>query len=174
MLIASLLIVGTGLVGWLIAGRDAPPAEVSLITLTAEQAGDVVPTFRTSNIEQAERFVRDRLGWRLTVPSITEANLSGVAIREIVPGAEVPILLYREERGAWRVAVYVVNYALLDRFEGRIRLEADILRQIQDTRHFDLHDLGDSKALVWRHRNDIFVAITAADAEALRGRIVYR
>ncbi len=70
------------------------------------------------------------------------------------------------------ITLYVFSYALLDQHKEHIQLEPEILRQIQDDEQFDLHDLGRRNALVWRNRDDIYVAVTPGAPEALRKRIV--
>jgi DNA-directed RNA polymerase specialized sigma24 family protein len=170
---ALVLIVVAGLVGVFVSTMSTEEVDTSLISLSARHAYDVAPTFRTGSPEQAERFVRDRLGWRLTVPNISDASLSGVGIREVAPGVEVPVFLYEEVGSGMAVVLYAYTYAMLDRFDDRISLERDILTQIQDDAHFDLHDLGDDKVLIWRHRDEILLAVTRGDAERLRRRIAY-
>jgi DNA-directed RNA polymerase specialized sigma24 family protein len=145
--------------------------DLNLISLSARQAESVVATFQTASPEQAERYIYDRLGSRITVPSINEATLQGLSIREIADGADVPVLLFQDFESGKAITIYVYSYAFLDRHEQRLVLERDILRQIEAEGNFDLHDLGETKALIWRYRDDIFVAITSGDAEQLRGRI---
>jgi hypothetical protein len=51
-------------------------------------------------------------------------------------------------------------------------LEQDVLIAIASENHFDLHDLSEkNKVLIWRHDNDIFMAVTSGDARDLRERI---
>jgi hypothetical protein len=111
------------------------------------------------------------MGSRITIPSINEATLQGVSIREVADDADVPVLLFQDIASGKSITIYVYSYAFLDRHERRLVLERDILRQIEAEGNFDLHDLGETKALIWRYRDDIFVAITSGDAEELRGRI---
>ena len=146
--------------------------DLNLITLSARQAESIVVTFQTTSPEQAERYLFDRLGTRITIPLINDADLQGVSIREVVENADVPILLFEDASSNRSITIYVYTYAFLDRHENRLILEGDVLRQIEDEGNFDLHDLGDTKALIWRYRDDIFVAITEGDAEELRGRII--
>lgn len=167
-----LLVAVAGLLGYGFTNLMQRSPKANLIALSAREAVDVEPTFQTTSPEQAERYVYDRLSRRITVPSINEAGFQGVSIRAIVDDAEVPVLIYEDGSGGM-IVVYVYSYAFLDRFEGSLVLERDVLSQIEEEGHFDLHDLGREKALVWRRRDDILVAITAGDAEELRQRIVY-
>lgn len=170
---AMMLVVAVaGLLGYgftSLMSRGEP--DLNLISLSAHQAESIVATFQTSSPEQAERYIYDRLGARITIPVINEATLQGISIRQVVENADVPVLLFHDVASSTSIIIYVYTYAFLDRHEERLVLERDILRQIEAEGNFDLHDLGETKALIWRYRDDIFVAITTGDAEELRGRI---
>ena len=166
------IIVLVGLIGYGLTARiPEPETDFDIITLSARRAADVRPTFRTASPEQAERYVRDRLGQRITVPNIDQVLLVGVGSGAIIPGAEVPVLLFEDPATGERITVFTYSYAFLERNRGRVQLERDILLQIENDDRFDLHDLGERKVLVWRNRDDIFVAVTAGDADLLRSRI---
>ena len=156
---------------------DAPP-ETNLVLLAARTAPDVQPTLLTNSAEQAERYVRDELGWRLTLPTIDRAPLAGVGLHELAADVTVPVFLFQDTLGTGSasrpIALYVYNYALLDAHRDRIRLAPDVLRQIQNDARFDLYDLDDRRqVLIWRYRDDIFLAVSSADAGNLRERIVF-
>lgn len=166
-----LIIAVAGLLGYGFSVLTDRAPDVNLISLSAEGAGELEATFETASAEQAERYVRDRLARRITVPSIQGAALQGVSIRVVAEGAETPVLIYSNVDGSGSVAVYVYSYAFLDAHEDDLQLSPDVLTQIESEGFFDLHDLGDAKALVWRQRDDIYIAITGGDAEALQERI---
>ena len=173
-LMVTLLIVAVGLMGYFASRSVEEPPETNLITLSVNQADDLTATFPTSSLRQAEEYVRGNLGQRMTLPTIDGATLTGVGVRKPAPDVSVPAFFYRDEREDGQTLVlYVYNYALLNQFEDRLSLEPDILRQIQEEQRFDLHDLGERQVLVWRNANDIYVAVTPGDAEALRHRILF-
>lgn len=167
------IIAVAGLLGYGFSYFALQTPNPNLISLSARQAESVEAHFETSSAEQAERYIYERLGNRVTLPTIADASLQGVSIRSVVDRAEVPILLYEDASTGRPITVYVYSYAFLDRHQKDLVLERDILRQIEAEGNFDLHDLGEEKALVWRYRDDIFIAITSDDAEALRGRIAF-
>ncbi|MCH8960397.1 MAG: hypothetical protein IH820_03525 [Bacteroidetes bacterium] len=175
-LVVLLLILGIGAIGYVTSRSLEREPETNLITLAVRQADAVRPSIQTGSPEQAENFVRDELNWLLTLPTIDDAVLTGVGSREVAPGVTVPVFLYDDtldETDGPAITLYVFSYALLDQHKERIQLEPEILRQIQDHQQFDLHDLGRRNALVWRNRDDIYVAVTPGDPEALRKRIVF-
>ena len=175
LVVGLVLITTVAVLGFLASRSLNRPPETNLITLSVKQADAVRLSFKTDSPEQAESYVWDQLMWRLTLPTIDQATLRGVGLREVVPGITVPVFLYEDTDtdDTRRIALYVFSYALLDRHNNRIQLEPEILRQIQDDQRFDLHDLGERNVLVWRNRDDIYLAVTPGDPEALRQRIVF-
>ncbi len=172
--VVLLLILGIGAIGYVASRSLEREPETNLITLAVRQADAVRPSIETDSAEQAENFVRDELNWLLTLPTIDDAVLTGVGSREVVPGVTVPVFLFDDTlTDGPAITLYVFSYALLERHKEHIQLEPEILRQIQDDEQFDLHDLGRRNVLVWRNRDDIYVAVTPGDPEALRKRIVF-
>ena len=170
-----LLILVAGMVGYVGSALLAGSTEVDLIALSVKKAARVETILPTSDPKEAEQFVKSQMDWRLKLPVIQEGMLTGVGISEIASDVRVPVFLYSDdEAGAsQRIAMYAYTYALLDRFSDRITLKRDILTAISSDDHFDVHDLGEKeKAVVWRNSNDIFIAVTAGDARALRERIM--
>lgn len=173
---ALLLILTVALIGYVISRSLEKTPETNLITLSVQQADAVRSAIETPSPEQAEAFVLTELNWRLTLPTIHHTVLKGVGTREVARGVTVPVFLYEDtfnDASAQQITLYVFTYALLDQYRDRIQLDSEILRQIQDDLQFDLHDLGERNALVWRSRDDIYVAVTSGDPEALRQRIVF-
>ena len=173
LLVAVTVIFAAGLIGYLFSRVEPEDPEKNLLSLSIQQLDDLEPVFRPGNNEQAERFALDRLGVRVLLPEIAQATLTGVAIVQFAPNAEAPVFLYEDQVSGRPFALYAYSYAFLDRNENLVELGADILRQIQEEHHFDLHDLGTDQVLVWRNRDDIYVAVVKGNAEELRDRISY-
>lgn len=172
LVVTALIILTAGVLGYVVADLLEQEPQRNLIALSATMADEVAPAIETDDPQEAERIVRDELGWQLTLPGIEDARLSGVAFREVAPAVTVPVFLYASAGdGEAPLVLYVYTYRLLDRYADRIELAQDILRQIEGEGDFDLWDMGEQQVLVWRYRDDIFVAVTHGDAEALRERI---
>ena len=169
-----LIVAVAGLLGYGFSRMTRQTPDVNLITISAQQADAIEVAFETTSPEQAERFIQDRLGRRITVPSIDGAALEGIAIRDVAEGAEAPVLLYQiasPETG--QIVVYVYSYAFLDEHAEALELSSDVLGQIETEGNFDLHDLGESTALIFRRSDDIYIAVTAAGTDGLRDRISF-
>lgn len=169
-LFAALLVLGAGLVGYLATrSTAAEPKPLDAIAAAAADAPKATVLLRTDDPLAAERFAFDHVGWRVALPQIDGLPLAGVGTREVVPGVTVPVFLY--EQGDERAALYGFDYRLLDQASTRLRLDPDVLEQIEDDRHYEMHDLGSARALLWRDRDDILVLVTTGDAHDLRARI---
>lgn len=171
-LVAIVLVALVGTAGYITAQWIDRGPETNLIMLSAEHAAErPSPNLATRRLDEAERYVQEELNLRPILPSIDQATLEGVTLAELAGSVTVPAFFYEQADGT-PVMLYALSYRLLDRYSGRIQLDLDVLRQIEDDTHFDLHDLGHAQVLVWRHRDVIFIAVTDGDAATLRDRIV--
>ena len=147
--------------------------ELNLINLAVDKARKAEVTLTTSQTEEAEQFLRRRLDWRLEVPEIAEAALSGVGTSEFAANVFLPVLVFDDQAAEGApIVVFAATYALLDQYSDRVRLEQGVLQAIANENVFNLFDLSErNKVLVWRDADDIFLAVTRQDAAELRDRI---
>lgn len=178
LLVAVLIVLVASLLGWL-AWRGSRPSPTSpatrsfdLIYRSAELTASLTLEQPITRPTEAERYLAQQ-GWRVTIPDIAYAQFIGLAYASVLPEVRVPVLLFEDHTSSHPLAIYLYNYALLDRYQDQLILSRDVLRQIEEEQHFDLHVLGRQQVLVWRYRDDIYVAITEGDATALRERIVF-
>ena len=168
-----LIIMVAGTMGYVFSELLRVEPETNLLNLSVAQSGAAEPGLPTGDPTEAERLVRERLGWRLMVPIIDQATLAGVDVREITDGVTVPVFVYTDDPTGQPITLYAYTYTLLDRHADRIRLERDILQQIEEDGNFDLYDLGEVRVLIWRYRDEIFVAVTPVAVADLRERIAF-
>ncbi|MDQ7041361.1 MAG: hypothetical protein Q9M35_10525 [Rhodothermus sp.] len=178
VLVAVLIVLLAGLVGWL-AWKGTHPTPSSPTTASTDLIRRSVELTTSLTIEQpftrpadAERYLA-RQGWRVVVPDIADARLIGLARAPVLPELNVPVLLFEDQTSGRTLAIYLYTYALLDRYQQQLALSPDVLRQIEEEQHFDLHVLGRQQVLIWRYRDDIYVAVTEGDATKLRERIAF-
>ena len=169
-LVALLLIATAGGVGYLATTVLERPAETNLAALSAQHASDVELRLRTDRPARAEQFVRDELNRRLTVPHIEGAVLRGVGVAELVPDERIPVFLFRDSASGRPVTAYAYDYALLDRTGTRLQLPADLREQLTEEGRFATQEVNDHRVHLWRHRDDIFAAVTDR-ADSLQQRI---
>ncbi|MEZ4700095.1 MAG: hypothetical protein R2834_07175 [Rhodothermales bacterium] len=167
-----MLIVTAGLVGYIGSEVLIKPADPNVITLAVRHVDKVSVAETTEVPEEAERFIQDRLNWKLHVPTIENATLVGAGTAELAHDVFVPAFVYADGDAADRLVVYAFTYALLDRYADRLFLERNILTAIADDSHFDLYSMSDEhKIVIWRRADDIFLAVTTSDPTALKDRI---
>jgi hypothetical protein len=173
LLTMLLLIVMTGTVG-LLAARflqddDAGGPRRDLVAYSAQQAPTVEPNLRTQDASRAERFIREEVGRRLAAPTIDSARLAGVGLRSMAE-ARVPVLLYENEGGG-TLPVYVYTYAVLDRLGEQYDFSDDALARIERDGGYAARQAQGRGVLIWRDRDDIFLAVTEGEAASLRRRV---
>lgn len=165
VVLALLLVAAAALIGYVVSRPSADSRSPNALVRSAEAARDLTPLLDTEDPLEAQQFVRSEFGWRVGVPLFgREPRLRGVAVAPVAPSVEVPVFLYDDAEG--EVAVFVYSYALLDQVPDRLRLAptdyedlagaAPVLRRSED------HTL-----LLWRDRDDIYVAVVNGEPERL-------
>ena len=170
LLVALLLIAAAGGMGYLTTAVLDGTAETDLAAFSAQQAADVDIRLRTDRAERAEQFVRDELGRRVRVPQIESAALRGVGVAEVASSERVPVFLFRDAASGRSLTAYAYDYALLDRTGERLRLDTTLRRRLREEGRVVAVEVEDRRVLLWRHRDDIFAAVTAR-ADSLQQRI---
>ncbi len=178
---ALMLILATGLAGYAVVALLDQPPERDLVVLSARHEATGDPSVQAGTPAQAEQRVQETLGRRLTLPAIEGASFSGLHVAEVAPEVRVPVFLYTEAdeaaeaEGASRppVRIYAYTYALLERYDDRLHLADSLLRALEQPDTPSVHRAGGQSALLWRHRDDIFIAISPGDPAALRERLVF-
>lgn len=173
-LMTIFLILAAGFIGYIGSSVLMKQPDANLLTLSASKAPRVETVLATTDQAEAEKFVQQQMRWRLTLPDIDQSEFTGVGISEIADDVRVPVFLYRDNMDANSeyITLYAFTYALLDEYADRIQLESDILQAITREDQFDLRDLNEKqKFVIWRKRDDIFMAVTSIDPQMLRDRI---
>lgn len=169
-LVTIIAAVGYGIQSLRPDPAPAPRRSVDAVRMAFDLADDARPVFRTSSAEQAEIFVRDRIGWSIIAPAIQGTSIIGVGLVSVLDGQEIPVFFYGDGPG-FAVTIVAYTYEFLDRAEPGITLDRSVRQQIGEMGRFSLLDTGPGKALVFRNRDDIFVAVTPGDMEALQESI---
>ncbi len=167
---AALLLTIVGLSIFLLLRRPARAEETSLVALVARHAADATVNFQTRDALEAQAFVELHMGWRLSLPDIQGYTLDGTGLADITDGVSVPVFRYTSDDGD-PLTLYVLTYSMLDQTTRRATLEPDVLRQLEDDQHFDLHDVRGTQVLLWRSRDDVYLAVTPTLDPSLAQRI---
>ncbi len=165
VVLAVLLIATAALIGYAVSRPSADSRSPNALLRSAESAQDLTPVLDTEDPLEAQQFVRSEFGWRVGVPLFgREPRLRGVAVAPVAPAVEVPVFLYDDAEG--EVAVFIYSYALLDQVPDRLRLAPsdydDLAGAVPVLRRSEDHTI-----LLWRDRDDIYVAVVTGEPERL-------
>lgn len=163
--LALLVIAAAALIGYVLSRPDGREAGSDVLTRSVEAAGKLRLVLETDTPAEARQFVREEFGWRVGVPVFEAAPLRGVAIAQTAPAVEVPVFLYADVEDH-NVAVFAYSYALLDQVPDRLRLTAVDYDDLDDGAPF-VRRAGGRDVVLWRDRDDIYVAVTDLPPDAL-------
>ncbi len=168
--VLMILVIGFG-AKFAYEGLSRAP-DSNMISSVNRAADRFTPDLETDSATRIKRFLTTHLADNTPMPLIEGMSLTGAGIEEIAPGTRILGLRFVDATTKEYVTIFAVSYRYLEG-QSAVRLSNDVLRQIQSDTDFDLHDLGSSKVLVWRHRAHIFLAVTQLDGRELRPRIYF-
>lgn len=168
---AMVLAGGTGLWYFLQPSASSSPSmsSQSLVAFSAQYADSVVPDVKTSRSAVAETFVDSTWNRRVAVPSFEGAGLQGVGRVHTDGDIDVPVYLYTTDTDT--IATFAYNYALVNQLGDEVTLSTELRTALaEDQRRAAEEDAGEG--LLWRDRDDIFVAVSPSlPADSLRTRL---
>lgn len=173
-LAGAVLVAAAGVLGYLLApGEDSGSAEesagaTSLTVRTVQYAAELPDPDAPQTRGAVDSLIRAELARRVRLPRIERMELEGVNVQEVTAGARVPVLVYRQ--GEVRVPVFVYNYALLDVTRDELTLPPGTLEQL-DREEIVVDRSGERPVVLWRSRDDIFLAVTSGEPDSLAARI---
>lgn len=172
--LAVLVLVIAGGIGvsYLTQPASTPsPSRPSLVAFSAQRADSVQPALTTHSASEAKAYVASTWNRRVAVPSIGGIQLRGVGRLRVENGVEIPTFLYADPDDTSRVAIFAYSYALLDRMEAQATLGTRLREELAHSKHLVTHQNSMQGGILWRHQDDIFVAVTpTAPPESLRLR----
>lgn len=166
---AMVLAGGTGLWYFLQPSASSSPSSSSqsLVAFSAQYADSVVPDVKTSRSAVAEAFVDSTWNRRVTVPSFDGAELRGVGRVRTNGDVEVPVYLYTADTDT--IATFAYSYALVNQLEDEVRLSTELRTALAEDHRLAADEEDSGKGLLWRDRDDIFVAVSPSlAADSLR------
>ena len=173
LLIGVLVVAGGIGVTYVMQSSPTPssPSSTSLVAFSAEQARTVTPDRAMTSRSEAADYVQSTLGRQLEVPGLMGAQLRGVG-RVRSGGAEIPVFLYEDAGESTRIAIFAYSYALIDRMAATATLDTQVRSELARRNHLVTHTDGPTGGLLWRNRDDIFVAVAPSlSTDSLRGRL---
>jgi hypothetical protein len=165
VVLAVLVIAAAALIGYVLSRPSGRATDADALVRSLDAAGRLQLRLETDTPAEARRYVRDEFGWRVAVPVFEAVPLRGVAIALTAPAVEVPVFLYGDAEGR-SVAVFAYSYALLDQVPDRLRLTDADYDELDAGAPF-VRRAGGNEVVVWRDRDDIYVAVTDLPPDAL-------
>lgn len=169
LVVLALSLAAYGVATYLLP-RQAP-STVNLIQLSAERADGLQPILETTNAVEAELYVTEQLGRNIAVPRIDSSVLRGVSIVEMNGAIRIPAFVFTDQATDRRITAYAYTYAVIDQLGDRVQLAQDVRETLQSEQRITLHPTDTGNVLVWRVRDDIYLAVTEGNPRSLRSRI---
>lgn len=172
LLIGALVVAGGIGVTSLLRSSSAPSSpSKSLVAFSAERAQSVVPERRTTDRSEAARYVESTWGRQIELPRLTDAKLQGVG-RVRSEGADVPVFLYTTAGNEGDIAIFAYSYALVDRMAATATLDTQVRSELARRNQLVAHADASAEGLLWRDRDDIFIAVAPSlSTDSLRARL---
>ena len=169
LLIGALVLGGGIAVSYMLSSSRAPTASApSLAAFSVEQSGAVTMAFQTASRTEAEAYVDSVWNRTVTVPTIKGTSLRGVG-RVRTERVEIPAFLYGDEKTP--ITTFAYNYALVQQLENKASLSANVRTALAQSNALVTDPEVADRALLWRHRDDIYVTVSPLPADSLRDRL---
>ena len=159
---AAVLLIGVlalGGYGMVVALTPEPAPDLDVVTFSARRVESVRPDLATQDPVAAEKYVQTQWARRLTAPVIEGATMSGVGTLQAGP-VGVPVLLYADSLTGGRISVVAYTYAQLDRIDERAPFSTTLRGQLAEEGALIPRDVSDTSVVLWRRRDDVFVAVS--------------
>ena len=169
VLIVALLIGAGALAGLVLTRGAGEAASRDALSAVSRAAADLAPEFETDSPDRARQFVADAYGRRIQPPELRGYALAGVAATALDADATTPAFLYDGPDG--RLAVAVLDYAMLDAAGDRLQLGPDLRGLLSDDTRVFQRETDAGTAVLWRDRDDLFIAFPP-DAQLLADAVV--
>jgi hypothetical protein len=170
---AALLVVGVGALYLLQPSGSSPSSspEEALLPFLATQASTVSLDTPITNRAEAEAYIASTWARRVQLPALAHASIAGVGQARLQSDHSVPVALYRDSTTTGRIAAFAYSYALANR-GNRSPLSTAIRKALAPPRQPVRHTQDDATGLLWRNRDDIFIALSpTVPADSLRPRL---
>ncbi len=175
-LLGALLLAGGAGAAYVLqpgASSSPSPERPDLISFSAAQAPALSVAKPTSSAGAAETHIASTWNRRVRVPTVAGAALQGVGrVAAENGGPDVPVLLYSDSTTGARIAAFVYSYALVDDLQAAAPLNTQVRSQLAERNRPVAQTRDSASGLLWRNRDDIFVAVSPSlSADSLRPRL---
>ncbi|MGB0650266.1 MAG: hypothetical protein ACPGQT_05070 [Rhodothermales bacterium] len=164
------ILVSAAIGSWITSPSSSSSTTRSELFDTLSNLDSGSPEFRAGDAEQVERFLTDRLDWRLAVPSLDEGMIEGVSVGALDGELSFPVIHYKDQGMETELHIFVLDYRFLESARRSYVVDSSILEQIAETGSVEVRNAPDFFRVTWRFRDDIYVAVSPISDPNLRSR----
>lgn len=173
LLIGALVLAGGIGVSYL--RESSSPSSSSgtdLVAFSAERADAVALDETTNDRSEARAYLKSTWNRQIRLPTVKGARLQGVGRARTGGDVQIPVVLYADTADGARIATFAYSYALVDRIGNTVTLGTGIRDALARPNHLVSDEQAETRGLLWRDRDDIFVAVAPSlPADSLRARL---
>ncbi|MFB6229930.1 MAG: hypothetical protein ABEL04_02140 [Salinibacter sp.] len=154
------------------SASSSSESELGLVSFSARQAESVSPALTTSSPAEARAYVESTWNRRVSVPTVRGARLRGVGQFRVADTITAPVFLYADTDDSTRAAIFAYSYALIDQMKDQVTLDTALRKKLARSKHLVAASDSVQEGILWRLRDDVFVAVAPSDRpEQLRARV---
>jgi hypothetical protein len=168
-LVSMILIGAVGWAAYVLSREPEPPGPQNLIEVSAANT-EVKPVLATSSPAEIEGYIRQTYGVEVRLPYVDGAEISAAGPLPVQQGISVPTIVFVDPEGDIS-RMLVFTYSLLDDWSLGLYLDRSVRLELEHDGSYAVVATEDNReAVLWRSRDDIFLAI----AERGAGRLIPR
>lgn len=156
-------------------GRPAGPPPRPTAQDVLEVAAGILPDgeiqLATNDPAEAGEWLDRQILWSFEVPDVNGPPLLGAGFSTIANGVRIPTLYYGTSGP--ELTVGVMNYAILDREADQLALDRETIDRLADGSPPAQEEFAGRSALVLRHRDDLYLAVSSQVDVGLGNRISF-
>lgn len=171
LLIGALVLAG-GLGVSYLRESSSSSSGTSLVAFSAERTDAIALDETTNDRSEAQAYLKSTWNRQIRLPTVTGARLQGVGRVRTAGDVQIPVVLYADSADGARIAAFAYSYALVDRIGDTVTLDTEIRDALARRNHLVSDEQAETQGLLWRDRDDIFVAVAPSlPADSLRARL---
>lgn len=156
-------------------GRPTGPPPLPPAQDVLQAAAGILPDseiqLATNDPAEAGEWLDRQILWSFEVPAVNGPPLLGAGFTTIANGVRIPTLFYGTDEP--ELTVGVMNYAILDREADQLALDRETIDRLADGSPPAQQEFSGRSALVLRHRDDLYLAVSSQVDVALGNRISF-
>jgi hypothetical protein len=170
MIASVLLIIAVGWGAYVLTREPPSRGPDNLIALSVAE-DDIEPVIVSSRPVDIEEYIREAFGVDVVLPDIQGAEIYAAGALAVRRGISIPTVLFEDPDGDLR-RMFVFTYSLLDDWSLGVYLDRSVRLELEhDGSRVVMAADDEREVILWRSRDDIFLAVAEHGASRLIRRI---